>query len=765
MDRTLKVFVEGDAREELREKHDFLEEYDAFVLLKAAPAAASKLARAYPLEDISDQFAIVMEAKEIATPSRFGKSGVAARAKQGKKAPDKKRHHYLVQFVGPIKRQWLSAIRKVKGEVRKPYEGFTYVVRADAPTMERIRVLPFVRWVGHLPHEQRIERNLSAVHGASAGTLPRTRVLPGTYVVEFFGPDDAARARTPARKLGFDVLSAEPKAELLIVRHDGSVAAQKKAVERLAAVHGVRMIRERTLDRPSNNVAAGLMRCAKSTANPGLKLDGTGETIAVCDTGLDTGDAANIHPDFAGRIGLIKSYPITPDLDTFIRNPGGNDGAADRNSGHGSHVAGSVLGDGTKSAGVAGLSAPVRGLAHKAKLVFQAVEQETQWKSAHDLNALGRYGLWGIPHDVSKLFNDAYNAGARIHSNSWGGGKPGEYDAQCAQFDRYVWDHKDFCILVAAGNDGSDAGGNGKINPMSVTSPGTSKNCITVGATENTRPEFNAERYGAWWPTDYPSAPFNNDPIANNANQVAAFSSRGPTADGRIKPDLVAPGTFILSTRSTQIAANNTAWAPFPASRFYFHMGGTSMATPLVAGAAGLVRQFLRTRAGIAKPPAALVKAMLIAGAKRLSGYSPTKAVCDSEQGFGRIDLDAVLSPTPASATAKLIEGVGLATGQVHTHIVKVKSKASALKVVLAYTDFPGDKLVNNLNLLITAPNGRIHGGNFTSTGALQFDTKNNVEVVRVATPATGDWTIKVIASNVPQGPQDYALVILGRLA
>ena len=102
-------------------------------------------------------------------------------------------------------------------------------------------------------------------------------------------------------------------------------------------------------------------------------------------------------------------------------------------------------------------------------------------------------------------------------------------------------------------------------------------------------------------PADYPAAPFRDDPMADDPGQVAAFSSRGPTADGRIKPDVVAPGTFILSTRSTMIAPNNKAWAAFPPSPFYFHMGGTSMATPLTAGAVALVREYLRKKKKIAK--------------------------------------------------------------------------------------------------------------------------------------------------------------------
>lgn len=171
---------------------------------------------------------------------------------------------------------------------------------------------------------------------------------------------------------------------------------------------------------------------------------------------------------------------------------------------------------------------------------------------------------------------------------------------QCRQIDQFIWDHKDFCLLFAAGNNGSDKDGDGQINPGSVSSPGTAKNCITVGACENNRTDFNSQTYGRWWPQDFPASPVKNDPMANNPDQVVAFSSLGPALDDRIKPDVVAPGTFILSTRSTQLAFNNFAWAAFPGSKKYFHMGGTGMATPLTAGAVGLIREFLRERKELA---------------------------------------------------------------------------------------------------------------------------------------------------------------------
>jgi len=309
--------------------------------------------------------------------------------------------------------------------------------------------------------------------------------------------------------------------------------------------------------------------------------------------------------------------------------------------------------------------------------------------------------------------------------------------------------------VIAAGNDGSDSDGDGTINPGSVTSPGTAKNCITVGACENNRPQFNSELYGDWWPKDFPADPEKSDPMANNPDQVVAFSSRGPTKDNRAKPDILAPGTFILSTRSTRIAPNNFAWKAYPPNKKYFFMGGTSMATPLTAGAVALVREFLRKKRGIANPSAALLKATLIAGAQRLPDAGPAGAILDNEQGFGRVNLDRSLKKPLCT-----IEGTPLQTGQKSTTTITVPAAGGNLRIAMVYTDFPGDSLVNNLNLIVTAPSGTRYTGNqpASADGSLALDAANNVEVVDIATAAPGKWTIDVVASNVSPGPQDFAL-------
>jgi subtilisin family serine protease len=297
-----------------------------------------------------------------------------------------------------------------------------------------------------------------------------------------------------------------------------------------------------------------------------------------------------------------------------------------------------------------------------------------------------------------------------------------------------------------------------------VTSPATAKNCITVGASESVRPQFDHNTYGGWWPQDYPVAPYRSAPMADRAGQVAAFSSRGPTLDGRVKPDVVAPGTFILSARSRKLSTAAHGWSAFPPSSRYFYMGGTSMATPLCAGAVACLREFLRRRVRIAQPSAALLKACLVLGAEKLRGYSPAGQVWDDAQGYGRVRLDAVVDPPGGVSLYVHDDAEGLRTGATDAFDFEVRSSTAPLRIALAYSDFPGERLINNLNLLVTSPAGRTHVGNGSGT-SLETDTRINVEVVHVARPARGTWSVRIVASDVPEGPQDYAFAASGRLA
>jgi subtilisin family serine protease len=197
--------------------------------------------------------------------------------------------------------------------------------------------------------------------------------------------------------------------------------------------------------------------------------------------------------------------------------------------GHGTHSAASILGSGAASGG------QYKGAAPGSELVHQSV-----------MDSSG--GLGGIPLDTGELFSQAYDEAARIHSDSWGADVDGEYTVDAASCDAFMWDNKDMLVVFSAGNAGRDANDDGVVDPDSIGSPATAKNVLSVGASENNRPTIDS----TWGSSRFRVNPIRDDRRADDISGLAAFSSRGPTDDGRMKPDVVAPGTFIISARSQQ---------------------------------------------------------------------------------------------------------------------------------------------------------------------------------------------------------------------
>jgi hypothetical protein len=272
-------------------------------------------------------------------------------------------------------------------------------------------------------------------------------------------------------------------------------------------------------------------------------------------------------------------------------------------------------------------------------------------------------------------------------------------------------------------------------------------------------------------------APISTDLVSNNANGMAAFSSRGPTDDGRIKPDLVAPGTNIVSNKSHYPGAS-TLWGQHETNPDYAYSGGTSMATPLTAGAGTLARQWLGTR-GIITPSAAALKGVLLNTAVDMApgqyGTGTTQEIPfarpNGVAGWGRADLSFIGAPFPYTLWLD-DHTVGLTTGQLitYTHIptdsLRVITNTQPLRVMLTWTDPPASlsasaQLVNDLDLIVTGPDGSLYRGNASPSG----DRTNNVEGVVIANPPIGVYTVTVQAFNVPIATQPYALVVAGPIA
>ncbi len=251
--------------------------------------------------------------------------------------------------------------------------------------------------------------------------------------------------------------------------------------------------------------------------------------------------------------------------------------------------------------------------------------------------------------------------------------------------------------------------------------------------------------------------------MADNPEGMAAFSGRGPTTDRRIKPDVVAPGTSILSTRSRDVVTASTDWGVSKDPAFFFD-GGTSMATPLVAGCSALVREYLIKDHSLSKPSAALVKALLINGAQQISGqYSPPEVgnIPDMSQGFGRVNILATVGPFDAGTKVTFQdEATSLDTNQDESITVAIPAGASQLKATLVWSDSAGEALQNDLDLIVKTDDGQERHGNVPDSSA-NFDRTNNVEQVLWSAPPTGNATITVRAFRVTSASgQPYALVV-----
>lgn len=463
-------------------------------------------------------------------------------------------------------------------------------------------------------------------------------------------------------------------------------------------------------------------------------LTGEGQIGAMADTGVDTGDLNTIHKDLNGA---IKKGFIYGMFSKSWNDP----------MGHGTHVAGSIVSRGTNSGG------KIKGGAYGATLVAQGMWSPTMENLT-------------VPPQLETMFTVSYNEGARVHSNSWGAPRNfGAYDNFAVQVDEFVWNHLDMLPVFAAGNSGVDKNKDGRIDANSMSSPGTSKNCLTVGASENINNHGGIQAPISKLRTaaeNWPAEPISSDFISNNIDGMAMFSSRGPTLDGRTKPDVVAPGTNILSLMS-QVEGASPMWGAY--NKLYTYAGGTSMATPLTAGAALLVRQKLQ-KDGYASPSAALVKAVLMhtatdifPGQYGLVGESKGQEILterpNSVEGYGRVNVSQIVG-----LPMKVVdENEGVAQGQDLTYAADYETAPTKIWVTMVYSDAPAvanaaKTLVNDLDLVVVSPDGKELKLN---------DTVNNHEMIEVKNPQAGSYKVIVRGQRVPQGKsgkQPFALLI-----
>ena len=371
---------------------------------------------------------------------------------------------------------------------------------------------------------------------------------------------------------GAEHLDDEIAGNTIRVKLDPAVVSEVSRIDSIRTIANVRK------HKPFSVHQRAIMQFSKMAISS--KYKGNGEIVFVADTGFDMGVADDVHPAFTARVlaaTTAAGATISADWD-----------------GHGTHVAGSVLGDLNQYPGTDMSNA--QGTATESKLVSIALNFD-MFPTTLDL-LTQNVPPYGPPVVMNNSWGLTWNWSQQLY---------GAGDAYIV--DEVMFKDSYACILFAAGNDGDRVGTNGK--QQQIGDYASAKNCITVGASYSDRPlDPNNRGYKAGGKV-------------HSTCEMTDFSSTGPTVDGRVAPDVVAPGAVILSARSRTILPANLQKIllsyGYPDSDDLLFMDGTSMAAPAVTGCVAVLRGAFRAQQGTT-PTGALLKALIVHGAVDLVG-------------------------------------------------------------------------------------------------------------------------------------------------
>jgi hypothetical protein len=673
----------------------------------------------------------------------------------------------LVQFAGPVQPAWRQALLDAGAQIVNYIPQNSYLLYGDAAALARVQslcALSIVQWDGAYlnqykthPAARAARVNLFAVQlvadaSANAVTLawlapvePPRRVLHFINVVARLVPADLDRiAARP------DVISIQPchPARKLDERQDQIVAGNI-----------------------SGNVPAGpgYLAWLSSKGFTQEQFDASGFVVDVADSGIDDGTTMPNHfglysagdTNGASRVAYAR-LEGTPNSGSTLK---GCDGHGTINA----HIAvGYDNGTAFPFVDAAGYNYGL-GVCPFVRVGSSVIFDPDAWTNP----------------DFTQLEAQAYHSGARISNNSWGySDSAGVYGVASQEFDALVRDsqpegstysnpgNQEMVIVFAAGDSGP-AGD-------SVLEPGTAKNVLSVGGADNVQPFGGADSCGV------------GDSEAQSANEIAPFSSRGPCADGRRKPDLVAPSTHVSGgvAQAPDPGALGTADACYngdsvcggvgslffpPGQQFYTASSGTSHSAPCVAGACALLRQFF-VNTSFLPPSAAMTKACLMNSARYLTGSGANDTLWSDGQGMGELDLGAAFDGTPRILRDELAGDTFTASGQSRTFTGFVAETNLPFRVTVAWTDAPGNTTGaaynNDIDLTVNIGGQTYLGNVFSGASSVpggSADSTNNVESVFLPAGVAGAFTVTIGATSinsigVPNGSngltQDFALVI-----
>jgi subtilisin family serine protease len=597
----------------------------------------------------------------------------------------------VIQLDGPIDADKRAAI-EASGVVLGDYlPDFAYVADMKRARLGALTALDFVAHVVPYQSDWKIDPDLDsrAVFSNDRKELAE-RGLIASHAYLFPGASITDTTNKINAIPGLDIALTELDGDRYLIQLTGSAEALKQ----LASLEAVQWVEPAPEISFRNSTNRWIVQSNVNGQFPvyDAGIHGEGQLIAVMD-----GKVRVTHCSFSDPEG----DPIGDDhrkIQAYFTSTGSDF--------HGTHVAGTALGDN-------GVDNDTRGVAYMSRLVFEDVPS------------------FAFSSMNSRL-NQNYNAGATIHTNSWGNDFTTSYDGLARAIDFFSYNNDDNLVLFAV------------TNGSSLRNPENSKNCLAVGASQD-------------------------------ASSQGSFCSggQGPTSDGRRKPEIFAPGCGTRSASSSSTCSTTS-------------LTGTSMAAPAVAGAAALVRQyytdgFYPTGEAVAEdgfiPSGALMKATLLNSAVDMTGISGFPS---NREGWGRVLLDNALF-FDGDSRMNLVwdfrnaSGDAMETGDVWETTITVPNNFSdSFKATLVWHDAPAATSaaftpVNNLDLEVEAPlvgtiKGNVFSGGQSAAGG-SADTLNNVEMVLLSAAPAGEYVVRVKGTAINDGPQGFALVITGDVA
>jgi subtilase family protein/Big-like domain-containing protein len=717
-----------------------IEDYGAFTLMNAPRATADGVGiQSVSGSSVRDDMNVLLlragpfdtTAGEAVSASAFGQSDFADE------------QLYMVQFVGPIKKQWLKELKSA-AEIVSYIPNNAYLIRATAEGFSRVKNLQSdgrepVQWTGAYKPSYKIapeisldsdEEIISTVQLVSSSTTAQ-------QIQDLIGRSSASVIDEPITVLNYTNIRIKVR------------PSQLPAIARMSGTVWIEPWSEPVLhDEKQGLILAGKLTGteAKSSYLAWLQSKGLASTpnflVDVSDTGIDQGilDPQILHKDFLNPAGLARI--------AYARYSGLIDQEV---------VPMDSAGHGTINASIVG--------GYNVDTAFPYVDPDG-YRYGMGIHPYARLGITQIfaPEytnpNFASMVEKMYRDGARISSNSWGS-YANSYTADSQIYDSLVRDaqpavqaNQEMTILFSSGNKGP--GGH-------LTSPGNAKNVIMVGASENLRAGIDGCAI--------------DTAGADDINSLIPFSSSGPATDGRIKPDIAAPGTHIQGARSQArgyTASGVCGPGNYPSGQsMYTWSSGTSHSVPAVAGGAALIRQFFEQAVGHGPSPA-LIKAYLTNSASYMTGVLAGDSLPGNNQGWGLMSLGRALDGVPRTLVDqdKMLGN----TGQVFTLTGHVGDPTKPFRVTLAWTDAPGspaaNPVVNDLDLQVDIGGKTYVGNHFSGAVSIEGGTAdhlNNLEGVWAPAGATGDFTIRVVAANITGDgvpgntdltDQDFALVV-----